>query len=71
MELAGLEERRWCASTTVNTYTIESIQDFFDQVGHETIYYLLQVSIFSLNQGLLYLDGRNSQKYLHQDQADF
>ena len=22
-------------------------------------------------QGLLYLDGRNSQKYLHQDQADF
>ena len=23
------------------------------------------------NQGLLYLDGRNSQKYLHQDQADF
>ena len=24
-----------------------------------------------LNQGLLYLDGRNSQKYLHQDQADF
>ena len=24
-----------------------------------------------LNQGLLYLDGRNSQKYLHQTQADF
>ena len=22
-----------------------------------------------VNQGLLYLDGRNSQKYLHQDQA--
>ena len=22
-------------------------------------------------QGLLYLDGRNSQKYLHQDQAYF
>ena len=24
-----------------------------------------------IGQGLLYLDGRNSQKYLHQDQADF
>ena len=22
-------------------------------------------------QGLLYLDGRNSQKYIHQTQADF
>ena len=28
--------------------------------------------VFSLlGQGLLYLDGRNSQKYLHQEQADF
>ena len=27
--------------------------------------------ILQLIQGLLYLDGRNSQKYLHQDQADF
>ena len=25
----------------------------------------------STSQGLLYLDGRNSQKYLHQDQAYF
>ena len=25
----------------------------------------------TINQGLLYLDGRNSQKYLHQDQAYF
>ena len=24
-----------------------------------------------LGQGLLYLDGRNSQKYLHQTQADY
>ena len=26
---------------------------------------------YLIRQGLLYLDGRNSQKYLHQDQADF
>ena len=26
---------------------------------------------FDIRQGLLYLDGRNSQKYLHQDQAYF
>ena len=26
---------------------------------------------FGISQGLLYLDGRNSQKYIHQDQADF
>jgi hypothetical protein len=26
---------------------------------------------FRETQGLLYLDGRNSQKYLHQNQADF
>ena len=27
--------------------------------------------IFCINQGLLDLDGRNSQKYLHQTWADF
>ena len=26
---------------------------------------------FEIKQGLLYLNGRNSQKYLHQTQADF
>ena len=26
---------------------------------------------YIFRQGLLYLDGRNSQKYLHQTQADF
>ena len=29
------------------------------------------VEFHYLDQGLVYLDGRNSQKYLHQTQADF
>ena len=32
---------------------------------------ILYASNVSLSQGLLYLDGRNSQKYLHQTQANF
>ena len=31
----------------------------------------LGCKLLQFRQGLLYLDGRNSQKYLHQDQADF
>ena len=30
-----------------------------------------QITVTALNQGLLDLDGRNSQKYLHQTWADF
>ena len=31
----------------------------------------LHKTMVMLRQGLLYLDGRNSQKYLHQTWADF
>ena len=47
-------------------------------MGHFIVRYIGDSMGFSsgakwtkIRQGLLYLDGRNSQKYLHQDQADF
>ena len=31
----------------------------------------LIIAVARIGPGTTYLDGRNSQKYLHQDQADF
>ena len=50
-----------CTNTLTNPLDFLSIHQKEKQVKKE----------YKLRQGLLYLDGRNSQKYLHQTQADF
>ena len=45
-----------------------------NQTGKQSLVFFLPLSLFKtdmMSQGLLDLDGRNSQKYLHQTWADF
>ena len=53
-------------------YLQKNIKVHIFWAGHKILRNLhLTFSVCTVDQGLLYLDGRNSQKYLHQTQANF